>query len=58
MARPIGEGVTNATLLARSGVTAVELCRPLPFHARQYPSASVIHLIKEALGTLGKDGRD
>ena len=56
LARPIGEGITNATLLARSGVAAVELCRPLPFQARQRPSASVIHLIKEALGTLKKDG--
>ena len=58
LARPIGEGVTNASLLARSGVAAVELCRPLPFHARQRPSASVIHLIKDALGTLKKDGHD
>ncbi|KKZ15342.1 MAG: hypothetical protein TH68_00835 [Candidatus Synechococcus spongiarum 142] len=55
LARPIGEGVINATLLARSGVTAVKLCRPLPFHAYQCPSASVIHLISEGLGNLGQD---
>ena len=42
---PIGEGVTNGVLLIRSGVTAMELCRPLPFHARQCPS--VFDLIKE-----------
>lgn len=59
LARPIGEGITNATLLARSGVAAVELCRPLPFHACQRPSVSVIdHLIREALGTLKRDGRN
>ena len=53
LARPIGEGVTNSTLLAPSGVAAVELCRPLPFQARQRPSTSVIRLVKEDLGTLG-----
>lgn len=59
LARPIGEGVTNATLLARSGVAAMELCRPLPFHSRQRPSASVVHIIKRGLGTwLAKDGHD
>ena len=42
---PIGEGVTNGVLLIRSGVTAMELCRPLPFHAHQCPS--VFDLIKE-----------
>lgn len=56
LARPIGEGVTNATLLARSGVAAVELCRPLPFHSCQPPSASVLGLIKKAFQALNKDG--
>ena len=42
---PIGEGVTNGVLLIRSGVTAMELCRPLPFHAHQCPS--VFDLIKK-----------
>ena len=55
LARPIGEGVTNGALMARSGVTAMELCRPLPFQACQHRSASIIDLIKEALlRTLGK----
>ena len=55
LARPIGEGVTNATLLARSGVAAMKLCRPLPFHAYQPPSASVIHVVREAFTILKKD---
>ena len=55
LARPIGEGVTNGALMARSGVAAMELCRPLPFQACQHRSASIIDLIKEALlRTLGK----
>ncbi|MYI71418.1 MAG: DUF697 domain-containing protein [Synechococcus sp. SB0673_bin_10] len=49
LTRPIGEGITNASLLARSGVAAMELCRPLPFHGR--PSITVFDLImKELLG--------
>ena len=64
LVRPIGEGITNATLLARSGVTAMELCRPLPFQARQRPSITVFDLIKnfdlikKALVTLKRDGRN
>ncbi len=52
---PISEAVTNGVLLARSGVTAMELCRPLPFHACQRPS--VIDFIKETFSELwGKAG--
>ena len=47
---PISEGVTNGVLLARCGVTAMELCRPLPFHACQCPS--VMDLIKETFSEL------
>lgn len=47
LTRPIGEGVTNASLLARSGVAAMELCRPLPFHDR--PSITVFNLIMKKL---------
>lgn len=47
---PIGEGVTNGVLLIRSGVTAMELCRPLPFHAHQCPS--VFDLIREIFSEL------
>ena len=57
LARPIGEGVTNGALMARSGVTAMELCRPLPFHACQGHSAWIIDFTKESLlRALGKNG--
>ena len=49
VARRIGEGVTNGVLMGRSGVTAMELCRPLPFNSRQRPSASIFAFIKEAV---------
>ena len=47
---PISEGATNGVLLVRSGVAAMEVCRPLPFHAYQRPS--VISLIKETFAEL------
>jgi len=53
LARPIGEGTINATLLARSGVAAVELCRPLPFHSCNPPSANILGLITTSI--LGKN---
>ncbi len=57
LARPIGEGVTNGALMARSGVTAMELCRPLPFHACQGRTAWIIDFTKESLlRALGKNG--
>ena len=59
LARPIGEGVTNGALMARSGVAAMELCRPLPFQACQQRSASIIDVIKEALlEHWARNGRD
>ena len=55
LARPIGEGVTNGALMARSGMTAMELCRPLPFHACQGRTAWIIDFTKESLlRALGK----
>ncbi len=55
LARPIGEGVTNGALMARSGVTAMELCRPLPFHACRGRTAWIIDFTKESLlRALGK----
>ena len=57
LARPIAEGITNGALMARSGVAAMKLCRPLPFHARQRPCTAILDLvkIKEALfKALGK----
>ena len=49
IARPIVEGITNGVLIGHSGVTAMELCRPLPFHSCQRPSVSVLKFIMEAL---------
>ncbi len=57
LARPIGEGVTNGALMARSGLTAMELCRPLPFHACQGRTSWIIDFTKESLlRALGKNG--
>ena len=58
LARPIAEGITNGSLMARSGVTAMKLCRPLPFRDHQRPSSAAIlgfANVKEALfKALGK----
>ena len=43
----LGEGVLNGLLTARVGAAAIDLCRPLPFRARQRPTA------REVLRTIG-----
>ncbi|MGJ8587593.1 MAG: YcjF family protein [Yoonia sp.] len=40
VSRRFGEGVINGALTARVGVAAIEVCRPLPFHAAKKPSVS------------------
>lgn len=40
VSRRFGEGVINGALTARVGVAAIEVCRPLPFHASKKPSIS------------------
>jgi len=40
VSRRFGEGVINGALTARVGVAAIEVCRPLPFHATKKPSVS------------------
>jgi putative membrane protein len=40
VSRRFGEGVVNGALTARVGVAAIEVCRPLPFHASKKPSVS------------------
>ncbi|MCK0097069.1 YcjF family protein [Yoonia sp. F2084L] len=40
VSRRFGEGVINGALTARVGVAAIEVCRPLPFHASKKPSVS------------------
>ena len=40
LSRRFGEGVVNGALTARIGVTAMEICRPLPFVAGERPGVS------------------
>ena len=47
LSRRFGEGVVNGALTARVGVAAIEVCRPLPFHATKPPRSSGI--VKRAL---------
>jgi putative membrane protein len=55
LSRRFGEGVVNGALTARVGVAAIEVCRPLPFHATKRPRASGI--VKRALaGLFQKNG--
>ncbi|MEM6694644.1 MAG: TIGR01620 family protein [Pseudomonadota bacterium] len=61
ISRRFGEGVVNGALTARVGVAAMEVCRPMPFFARERPS--VTGLVKRALTGLfmdqpGKDAGD
>jgi putative membrane protein len=50
LSRRFGEGVVNGALTARVGVAALEVCRPLPFHARPRPRVS--QLVTRALAGL------
>lgn len=40
LSRRFGEGVVNGALTARVGIAAIEVCRPLPFLAREAPSVT------------------
>ena len=42
LSRRFGEGVINGALTARVGVAAIEVCRPLAFHALPRPAVGVI----------------
>jgi len=42
VSRRFGEGIVNGALTARVGVAAMEVCRPLPFHAAARPSVTRI----------------
>ncbi|MEM6623478.1 MAG: TIGR01620 family protein [Pseudomonadota bacterium] len=44
LSRRFGEGALNGALTARIGVSTIEICRPLPFHARTKPKASALVL--------------
>lgn len=52
LSRRFGEGVVNGALTARVGVAAIDVCRPLPFHAVPRPKVSA--LVQRALtGVFG-----
>ena len=54
ISRRFGEGVVNGALTARVGVAALDLCRPMPFHALERPR--VTNLTRRALtGLFSKD---
>jgi putative membrane protein len=61
LSRRLGEGAFNGALTARLGVTAIEICRPLPYvdatplRARHivselFPELSATHLVGRAFG--------
>ncbi len=54
VSRRFGEGVVNGALTARVGVAAIEVCRPLPFHATKRPSVTA--LVRRALTGLFRGG--
>ena len=54
LSRRFGEGVINGALTARVGISAMEMCRPMPFVA--LPKPKVSNLVSRALaGVFGKD---
>ena len=56
LSRRFGEGVVNGALTARVGVAAMEVCRPLEFHAAPKPRVS--NLVQRALtGLFGRDDK-
>ena len=44
LSRRFGEGAMNAAMIARVGIIAIDLCRPMPFRARQRPTPSALLL--------------
>ena len=54
LSRRFGEGVINGALTARVGVAAIEVCRPLPYHAGKRPSVTA--LVRRALTGLFGQG--
>lgn len=47
LSRRFGEGIINGALTARVGISAMELCRPVPFTVRRPPTVS--HITRRAL---------
>jgi len=55
LSRRFGEGVINGALTARVGVAAMEVCRPMPFHA--LPRPRVTSLVSRGLAGLFSTGK-
>ncbi|MEM8630826.1 MAG: TIGR01620 family protein [Pseudomonadota bacterium] len=53
LSRRFGEGLVNGALTARVGVAALEVCRPLPYHAVKRPSVTA--LVRRALTGIFSD---
>ncbi len=56
ISRRFGEGAVNGALTARVGVSAIEVCRPLPFVELPRPSAS--GLVLKALKAWRRTGKE
>ena len=52
ISRRFGEGVINGALTARVGITAITLCRPMPFVVRERPRT--VGTVKRALAGVFK----
>ena len=52
ISRRFGEGVINGALTARVGITAITLCRPMPFVVRERPKTAAT--VKRALAGMFK----
>lgn len=57
LSRRFGEGVINAALSARVGIAAIEVCRPMEFHALKEPSVGGA-ISRSLSGFLPKDNKD
>jgi putative membrane protein len=53
VSRRLGEGLINGALTARVGAAAIEVCRPMPFHALPRPSGRALaaRALKGIVGT-------
>ncbi len=54
ISRRFGEGIINGALTARVGITAITLCRPMPFVVREKPKTR--NVVKRALAGVFQRG--
>ncbi|MEM9047726.1 MAG: TIGR01620 family protein [Pseudomonadota bacterium] len=50
LSRRVGEGVVNGALTVRVGLAAIEVCRPMAYHAQ--PSPSTVGILRRALAGI------